>query len=33
MQICVYDVFATKISNFMCYDTVSTYDTSLISSH
>jgi hypothetical protein len=31
MQICVHDVFATKISSFTCYGTVSTYDTSLTS--
>jgi hypothetical protein len=31
MQICVYDVFATKFSSFTCYDTVSYYDTTPIS--
>jgi hypothetical protein len=31
MQICVQDVFDIKFSCFMCYDTVSTYDTTLTS--
>jgi hypothetical protein len=31
MQICVHDVFATKISSFTCHDMVSTYDTTITS--
>jgi hypothetical protein len=31
MQLCGYDVFVIALSNFMCYDTVSYYDTSLTS--
>jgi hypothetical protein len=31
MQICVQDVFVTNFSRLTCYDTVSRYDTILIS--
>jgi hypothetical protein len=31
MEICEYDAFAIAFSSFTCYDTVSYYDTSLIS--
>jgi hypothetical protein len=31
MQNCVQDVFDTIFSRYMCYDTISTYDTTLIS--
>jgi hypothetical protein len=31
MQNCVQDLFDTIFSRYMCYDTVSTYDTTLIS--
>jgi hypothetical protein len=31
MQMCVYDVFAIRLSSFACYNTVSYYDTTLTS--
>jgi hypothetical protein len=31
MQMCVHDVFVIKFSWFVCHDTVSYYDTTLIS--